>query len=193
VYLLPWICIDGYDVNRVRLDFGHMPDNWLWRGQCVRLRDIPASRVRMQPRLRIHINYDHRMCRFHSDVPRVWCRVQLHREWRPANGVFLLPWLFIDDNDIKHMRHNICNVLNNRMRRGECVCRWVGAGDPVHLQCWLRVNFDHDGCLRWHDRNLLNDRLQCGQRVCGRVRTARRLHLQRRLRVHIYEDNRMRG
>jgi hypothetical protein len=78
MFLLPWVFIDGYDVNRVRLDFGHMFDNWLWRGKCVRRRDIPASRVHMQPRPRVHIDYDYRMCRFHSDVPRLRCRVQLH-------------------------------------------------------------------------------------------------------------------
>jgi hypothetical protein len=61
VLLFAWVCIDIYDVKRVRHDIGYMSDDWLRCRQCVRRRDVAANRVHMQPRLLLHINYHHRV------------------------------------------------------------------------------------------------------------------------------------
>ena len=47
--------------------------------------------------------------------------------------MYVLTWMGLDRVDVKRLRHDICHLLNDRLRRGQRVCGRLGTARPVYL------------------------------------------------------------
>ena len=79
VFVLARLRVNRVDVKHMRIDVFHLPDDRLRRGKCVRRRNGATGRLHVQPRLRVDIHDDDRVCGQHGDVRCVRRRLQLHR------------------------------------------------------------------------------------------------------------------
>ena len=61
VLLLPWVCVNGDNIQRVCHDVFDLLHERLRGGECVRGRIGAACPMYMQPWVRVHIDHDHRM------------------------------------------------------------------------------------------------------------------------------------
>ena len=62
-------------------------------------RRCSEDRVHMQPRLRLSVYNDDRVCGNHGHLRCLWCRLQLCGKWRAGCGVFVFAWLCVDLDD----------------------------------------------------------------------------------------------
>ena len=79
-----------------------------------------------------------------SAADRVWCRIKLHRRWRPGGRVLVLTWLGLDGHDIKRLRHDIRHMFSDGLRRGQRVYGRGSTARRVQLQWRLLIFIDHD-------------------------------------------------
>ncbi len=139
---------------------------------------IGAARcVFLQPWLRVHIDNNNKLRWCHWHMHRVWVRLVLQRERRPANRVLLLPWVCINGDDIQCVCHHVFNVRYYRLRTGECLRGRIGAAGALYVQRWVLFRIDHDHHMRWQHRDMRCLRrwfqLCGGQRPGGRVQLFR--------------------
>ena len=79
VLVLTWLVLDGHDIKRLRHDIRHMFNDGLRRRQRVCGRGSTARPVQLHRGLRIVLDHDNRVCRCNGHLPRVRCRIKLHR------------------------------------------------------------------------------------------------------------------
>jgi hypothetical protein len=91
--------IDGYYFICMRHDFFDLLIHGLCRRERVRRRISATGGLHMQPRLRLNINDNDRVCGNHEHLHRLWCRLQVCGKWRAGCGVFVFSWLCVDLDD----------------------------------------------------------------------------------------------
>jgi hypothetical protein len=136
VLLLAWVCVDLDVVKRMRGRHRHVCHGRLRPGQRVRWWDGATGRLHMQPRLRLNLHDDDRVCGNHGHLHRLWCRLELRREWRASSTLFLLRRICLDGHYVNCLRHNIRDMHAGQLRRGECVRRRDGAACRMRLLPW---------------------------------------------------------
>ena len=190
VLLLHWVCINGDDIHLLRHDVFNVHDERLRRGECVRRRIGAARRVFLQPWLRVHIdnNGGLRWCQRH--MRRVWIRLLLQRERRPAHRVLLLPWVCVNGDDVQLLRHDVFNLSDERLRSGECVRRRIGAAGALYVHRWVCFHIDNDHGMRRQRRDV--SCLRCRSELCGGQRSGGCVQLRRRVCIDIVYVKRMR-
>ena len=80
MHVLPWLCLDGDDIERLRHNDVDVLGDWLWRGQRVRGRSSTACGVQLQPGLFIDVDDVQRLRWCHRHVCAVFSRRILHWE-----------------------------------------------------------------------------------------------------------------
>ena len=113
-----------------------------------------ACHVFLQPWLRIHIDNNNELRWCHWHMHRVWVRLVLQWERRPAHSVLLLPWVCIDGDDIQCVCHHVLNLPHSRVRCGQRVRGRLGAASALYLQLWVRVHIAHDHGMRGQHRDM---------------------------------------
>ena len=92
--------------------------------------------------------------------------------------MFLLTWLGLDCHNIKRLRHDIRNVFNGRLRRGERVCGRGSTARHVQLQCGVLIIIDHYHCVCGCHGHVLDDGVWRGKRLFRRICAASLVHVQ---------------
>ena len=99
VLLLPWVCVNGDNIQRVCHDVFDLLHERLRGGECVRGRIGAARALYVQPWVFVLINHDHRMRWQHRDMHCVRRRPQLCGGRRPGGRVYLQSRVRFDIND----------------------------------------------------------------------------------------------
>ena len=93
---------------------------------------------------------------------------------------------------ICRMRHDFFDLRHDRLQRWVRLCRRLVAARPMHVQCWIRIDFNRDIRVFGWQQHVPANWLRRGIRVRGRLGAASRLYLQRRLRIYYNCNNRVR-
>ena len=100
VFMLTRVCVDLDDIKCLRNDVSHMCDDRLRRRERVRRRISATGRLHVQPRLRLNVYNDDRVCGNHGHLRCLWCRLQLCGKWRAGSAVFVFAWVCVDLDNI---------------------------------------------------------------------------------------------
>jgi hypothetical protein len=122
----------------------------------------------------------------------MWCRFELHREWRASSSVLMFCGVRVDGATLYYLRRIHIHLLNNRMRRRERV-RWrAGAASFLRRGLLLRCG-QYRGVqqavhrVRWRRHMSRGHRVRrVNSDVHGRV--PHRVLLPRRERPHCVHD-----
>ena len=71
--------------------------------------------MHLQPGLRVLSNDIQQLYRGLCLLRRVRIRVQLLREWRPSDVVYVLAWVGVDCDGIQRVCHHVLFVLDGRV------------------------------------------------------------------------------
>ena len=149
------------DHNCVCGEHGHVPDIGMWCGERMRGRVVAACRVYVQRWLRVHIDDDNYVCGHRKHLPCVWCRLQLRRQWRPSNYVLVLCWVCLNCPDVKRLHDGVIHVLDDKLRRRQCLCGWVCSACRVYMQHWICFHVDD---IEWvHNNDWVLHDMHCGE------------------------------
>ena len=183
MHVLPWLCLDGDDIERLRHNNVDVLGDWLWRGQRVRGRSSTACGVQLQPGLFIDVDDVQRLRWCHRHVCAVFSRRILHREWRPGGVLLLRWWLLLP-----------YRIVYNRRRRvpcGELVWRWREPCHAMYMQRGVLLQLHVVHWVRWDGRHLRRVRWRVW--LCWWCRSSCVVQLQPWVRFFIHDVERLRG
>ena len=128
----------------------HVPHSWMRRGKCVRGRVSAASRLYVQPWLRVHLDDDNRLRRQYDVVYCLRCWLLVRRGRCAATRLRLC-----SGQCQHHNRGCVVHVcqLGGHLRTRESVRGRCRATEGVHVQRRDGEHLKHNNvvrCLEWH-------------------------------------------